>query len=141
MKFNLKRQKDFLENKKKYFIRIMPIPKNPELYQEAKRYADAIYKKHSAFKSGFIQKKYKELGGKFTNDNKTRNLKRWFREKWKSVSKSNQYPVFRPSKRISRKTPLTINEISTKNLKKQIKLKQKIKGKQNLPPFVEKNSV
>ena len=102
----------------------MPKPKNPELYQEAKRYANAIYKKHSAFKSGFIQKKYKELGGKFMNDNKTRNLKRWFRENWKSVSKSNQYPVFRPSKRISQKTPLTIDEISTKNLKKQIILKQ-----------------
>jgi len=49
------------------------------------------------------------------------------------------YPVYRPTRRISKKTPLTIQEIDPENLKKQIIKKQKIKGKKNLPPFVKKN--
>jgi hypothetical protein len=32
-------------------------------------------------------------------------------------------------------TPLTVHEINPSNLKKQIALKQMIKGKSNLPPF------
>ena len=111
----------------------MPIPTNPELYNKAKEIADKTYKKSSAYKSGFIVKKYKELGGGYVDDNKPKNLKRWYEEGWVSVG--GLYPTYRPTKRISKATPLTVNEISSKNLKKQIALKQKIKGKKNLPPF------
>ena len=48
------------------------------------------------------------------------------------------YPVFRPSKIITKDTPLTIDEIDKTNLKNQIKIKQKIKGKSNLKPFKAK---
>ena len=41
----------------------------------------------------------------------------------------------RPSIRINNKTPKTINEIPKTVLKKQIQLKQKLKGKKNLPEF------
>jgi len=47
-----------------------------------------------------------------------------------------EYPVFRPTIKISSKTPLLPSEIS--NLPKQIKLKQIIKGHSNLPPFKAK---
>jgi hypothetical protein len=107
---------------------------NPEIYEKAKRIADEIYPKPSAFKSGFIVKKYKQLGGTYSDDGRPKNLKRWFKEEWKDIG-NKSYPVFRPTKRITKDTPLTPEEIDPVNLKQQISLKQKIKGQNNLPPF------
>jgi hypothetical protein len=112
----------------------MPTILDNDLYNLAKQEADKIYKKSSGYKSGYIVKKYKELGGRYANDNKERNLSRWFKEKWTDVG-NQAYPVYRPTKRVNKNTPLTKNEIDPKNLKKQIELKQKIKGNKNLPPF------
>jgi len=112
----------------------MPTPKNKELYEKVKKEADEIYKKPSAFKSGYIVKKYKELGGEYIDDKKPKNLKRWFKEEWKDIGNS-VYPVFRPTIKVSKETPLTPEEIEPKNLKEQIKRKQVIKGVRNLPPF------
>ena len=39
---------------------------NPELYQKAKQIADEKYSKPSAYKSGFIVKTYKDLGGTYS---------------------------------------------------------------------------
>jgi hypothetical protein len=41
----------------------MSLIDNPELYKKAKQIAVEKYNKPSAFKSGFIVKTYKELGG------------------------------------------------------------------------------
>jgi hypothetical protein len=112
----------------------MPIIDNPELYKKAKEIADERYSKPSAYKSGFIVKKYKELGGTYTDDKQPKNLQRWFKEDWTDVG-GLDYPVYRPTKRINKKTPLTPNEIDYKNLLQQIFLKQYIKGNKNLPPF------
>jgi hypothetical protein len=108
---------------------------NENLYEYVKHLADRVYDKPSAYKSGFIVKKYKEFGGKFADDHKEKGLKRWFeKEKWTDVGHKG-YPVYRPTIRANSKTPLTVNEIDPKNLKQQINLKQKIKGEHNLPPF------
>jgi hypothetical protein len=111
---------------------------DPELYGLVKQYADLVYKKPSAYKSGFQIRLYKRLGGTFTEDFKPKKLKEWFDAKWINVAKKGQYPVMRPSVRINASTPLTIQEIDPKNLKEQINLKKKIKGKRNLPPFRKK---
>ena len=118
----------------------MPKPVNTVLYAKAKKIADAVYNRPSAYKSGFIVKKYKELGGKYIDDGQEKKLKRWFREKWANIG-SLAYPVYRPTKRVSKNTPLTPSEISPLNLKKQIKLKQVIKGNTKLPPFVKKKNI
>ena len=112
----------------------MPIVLNKPLYEKAKRIADKTYKKHSAFKSGFIVKTYKDLGGQFKNDHKPRYLRRWFNEKWMDVAHMG-YPVYRPTVKVSKKTPLLPCEIDKKNMAVQSKLKQTFKGKHNLPPF------
>jgi hypothetical protein len=112
----------------------MAIPKDMKLYNKVKSEADKIYKKPSAYKSGYIVKKYKELGGQYLEDNKPKNLKRWFQEKWTDVG-GKEYPVYRPTRKF-KNSPLTVNEIDPKNLREQIALKQKIKGKKNLPPFL-----
>jgi hypothetical protein len=108
---------------------------NEALHQKAKRMADQVYGKHtSAYKSGFMVKTYKQLGGTFNEGEQK--LKRWFNEKWRDIG-HQEYPVYRPTKRVSKDTPLTPNEIDPKNLRKQIALKQKIKGK-TLPAFVKR---
>lgn len=112
---------------------------DPELYGLVKQYADLVYKKPSAYKSGYIQRLYSALNGTYSgSNNEPKKLKEWFDSKWINIAKKGQYPVLRPSIRINASTPLTVNEIDPQNLKEQIKLKQKIKGKKNLPPFRKK---
>ncbi len=69
----------------------MPTPLNQQLYEKAKQIANETYKKPSAYKSGFIVKKYKEMGGTYKNDSKPKNLQRWFSEKWSDVG-GMEYP-------------------------------------------------
>jgi len=115
----------------------MAIPIDKKLYEKAKEIVYKQYEKPSAYRSGALVKKYKELGGKYKDDDKEKPLKRWFQEKWSDVGKKD-YPVYRPTKRINKNTPLTVKEIDKKDLEKQIKLKQKIKGSKNLPAFKKK---
>jgi hypothetical protein len=115
----------------------MPTPIDKRLYERIKRIADEKYDKHSAYKSGFIVKMYKKMGGKYRDDGERKGLTEWFKEKWKDVG-NESYPVYRPTIRVSKDSPLTVSEVDPKNLQKQIALKQKIKGKKNLPPFQPK---
>ena len=115
----------------------MAIPLDKALYSKAKRIADETYSKPSAYKSGFIVKTYKEMGGRYKDTPEPKGLKRWFQEKWEDVG-NKDYPVYRPTKRVNKLTPLTPNEIKPVDLKKKIELKQKIKGEKNLPPFLRK---
>jgi len=116
----------------------MPIINQPELYEAVKQHAATIYPKSSAYRSGWIVKTYKSLGGTYSEDNKPKKLKTWFKEKWQNVANENQYPVLRPTVRVNERTPLTVAEIDPSNLKKQISFKQKIRGVKNLSPFKEK---
>ena len=114
-------------------------PLDPALYARVKRRASAVYSKPSAFKSGWITKTYKALGGKYSGTKTRQGLTRWFQEKWRDVG-HRAYPVFRPTRRVNARTPLTPAEISPAQLKRQITLKQRIRGKKNLPPFVPRSS-
>ena len=72
----------------------MKIPKNvknPELYKEAFRIADNTYERPSAYRSMYIVRKYKELGGLYEGDAKSKakakeaNKQRtdnWRKEEW-----------------------------------------------------------
>jgi hypothetical protein len=120
----------------------MPTPSNPELYEKIKKEVWDQYKKPSAYRSGQLVKKYKEAGGKYLEDNEEKNLARWFAENWQRVgpfkNDEKSYPVYRPTKRISEKTPLTVEEIDPIDLMMKSIQKQKIKGKENLKPFKPK---
>jgi hypothetical protein len=57
-------------------------------------------------------------------------------ESWKNISPNNDmYPTYRPTKRVNKNTPLTVDEIPIERLKEQIKLKQMYRGDKNLPKF------
>jgi len=130
----------------------MPTPADQSLYNEARNFIMSKYKKNSAFASGATVKHYKqqykqkygEDSQPYLNDSKPKNLERWFKEKWVDVNPllgvkdDNAYPVFRPTKKISSKTPTLYQEIPKSNLKEQYKLKQKIQGAKNLPTFKKK---
>lgn len=119
-------------------------PSDPKLYEEVKEYINTIYKKSSAYRSMAYIREYKRRGGHFIKDRKPKRLLRWMREEWKDVNPNKtrkSYPVYRPTKKISSKTPITLSEVSLLNLKNQSIKKQKIKGYHNLPPFVAKRTL
>jgi hypothetical protein len=115
----------------------MPKVLDPVLYDAIKAYADIIYKKPSAYKSGFIVRAYKRMGGRYEDDSEEKKLKRWFKEEWRDIGHQS-YPVYRPTIRVNKNTPLTTSEIDKNDLRDKIKLKQKIRGERNLPPFKAK---
>lgn len=115
---------------------------NKDLYEKAKKEADKIYKRHGLYKSAFIQKKYKELGGKYKNE-KTSNKKginRWLKEEqWVEVlpylngekvvcGSSEGGKACRPLKRYNDKTPITLPELIKLHGKEKLKklVKEKI---------------
>ena len=123
--------------------------KDSSIYKKSLDKANKVYGiKTSAYRSAYIVKTYKELGGKINN--KSPKLDRWFKEKWIQVvpylkekkivecgTKTKSLgKACRPLKRITKDTPLTASEINPFFAKKQIELKQKIKGNNNLPDFV-----
>jgi len=139
-----KQQRIFVDGRKRFFFsrrrkRIQKSrPSNPALYEKAKKEVYAIYRKPSAYRSGALVKRYKQLGGKYTGKKRSlEGLSRWFKEEWGDVG-HKAYPVYRPSRRVSKKTPLLAREIEPRNLRRQISLKQKIKGSKNLPRFISK---
>jgi hypothetical protein len=107
---------------------------NKKLYEKAKKDADKVYERHSAYKSMYIQKRYKELGGKYKTEKKKKGkTDRWNDEKWIQVipylkngkeivcgldNKKNK--VCRPLKRIDKDTPITIKELQKKHSNKDL---------------------
>ncbi len=111
---------------------------NIKLYEKVKLDADKIYKKPSAYKSGWIVNEYKKRGGTYSGKKTNQGLTRWYKEDWKDIGGLG-YPVFRPTKRINKNTPLLVSEIDSKDLKKKIEKKQIIKGSKNLNKFKKKD--
>jgi hypothetical protein len=121
----------------------MSTPTDKQLYKYVKSLANKKFKSPTGvYKSSWIVKKYKSLGGKYSkNKNSSSGLKRWYKEKWIDLNRpikkqgkiigyhscgrttsestrTTKYPLCRPSKHISSKTPKTYHEISKKSLKK-----------------------
>jgi hypothetical protein len=118
---------------------------NIDIYKKAKKIADEKHKKHSAYKSMFLIKTYKDLGGKINEPAKS-GTKKWLKEKWvnltpvvtgkvKSVKdapkcgvkgKSQKAPsVCRPTVKVDKKTPQLAQKYSKSQLKKALETKKK----------------
>lgn len=111
-----------------------PTPADIQLYNTTKKKLYSINPTHSAYRSGTLVRNYKrEFIRKYglkknpytTRKNKnypTSGLKRWFREKWTNQRGLTGYKyisdVYRPTKRISTKTPTTFNELSKNRIRK-----------------------
>jgi hypothetical protein len=133
-------------------------PLDMKLYNYVKKLADKKFQsKTSIYKSSWIVKQYKKRGGKYNTEKKSRKLtglKRWFKENWvdltrpiktknkkiigyescgrESISDTKNYPLCRPSIRVTKDTPKTYKELSKKIIEKAKKEKKKVKGTKNI---------
>jgi hypothetical protein len=109
--------------------------KTSNAYKKAKLEADKTYEKHSAYKSMFISKLYKEYGGKYKDSSKKdTKLSTWRQERWIVVEpylkegkkiacgseKASNIHACRPSKRINKNTPTTIDSLIELHGKKKL---------------------
>ena len=116
-----------------------PVPANQKLYDEIKRKVYAKYPTHSAYRSGILVKEYKKAfkgpGEPYKGTKpKLTGLTRWFKEDWKSDTGQYGYTskssVYRPTKRVTSKTPSTFSELTNKEIesaKREKYLKGRIK--------------
>ena len=109
----------------------MPQPRDQKLYNKTKKYIYKKYPKHSAYRSGLLVQEYKKRFSKKYGKKKDpykgkktekKGLGRWFKEKWVNqrgeVGYRYKSDVYRPSKRITKKTPKTYKELSKSAIKK-----------------------
>lgn len=112
-------------------------PKDQTLYDSVKAKVYKRIKIHSAYRSGILVKEYKKAYRKkygnasaYSGKKKTNaGLSRWFGEKWRNqrggVGYKKKGDIYRPTKRVSKKTPLTYKELSKGQIKKAMKEKKK----------------
>lgn len=98
------------------------IPLDKELYARVKKAVYKKYPQHSAYRSGRLVQEYLKRGGRYQGKRKSGKLARWFREKWTNqhggIGYKRKGDVYRPSKRISKQTPTTWQELSPKQVKR-----------------------
>ncbi len=134
-------------------------PLNKSLYKYVKNLANKKFlSKTGVYKSSWIVREYKKRGGKYTGKKpsyKSSGLKRWYKEKWvdlnrpvknskgkiigykscgrKSVKSSKgKYPLCRPLKKITSKTPKIVKSLSKRSILKAKKKKSKIRHRGNI---------
>jgi hypothetical protein len=109
-------------------------PTNQKLYDTIKIKIYKKYPKHSAYRSGLLVKAYKKAfkgpGQPYKGKKpKVTGLTRWFKEDWKSdtghYGYTSKYSVYRPTKRVTKKTPKTFSELSKKDILKAKREKYK----------------
>lgn len=110
---------------------------NPKLYQQAKSTATAKFgEKSSIYRSMYMVKEYKRLGGKYSGSKKEAEkggVRKWLDEEWIQVipyvqnnkkvvcgSKSEAKKGCRPLKRVDKTTPITIKELLKIHPKKKL---------------------
>ena len=109
----------------------MPEPKDKKLYNKVKSRIYNKIQKHSAYRSGVVVSSYKKAFSKKYGKNKKpysgkktskRGLSRWFKEKWRNqrgkVGYKYKSDIYRPTKRITKKTPTTHRELTRKQIKR-----------------------
>ena len=118
------------------------IAKDKKLYDKIKLQIYNKIPKHSAYRSGIVVKEYKKKYLKKYKSNDAyhgqkkvkKGLSRWFKEEWKNqigeIGYKNKNDVYRPTKKITSKTPLTFNELTNKEILKARKEKY-TKGRVN----------
>jgi len=107
------------------------IPNDLKLYNKTKKNVYNKYPKHSAYRSGILVQTYKKNFQKKYGNNKSpysgqktqkKGLSRWFKEEWKnqrgSVGYKYKSDVYRPTRKITNKTPITFKELNKKQVKK-----------------------
>lgn len=114
-------------------------PINKKLYSQVVADAKKRFKVWpSAYASGWVVRRYKELGGTYQTIRKEKTtLDRWFQQEWvnvcelpkivpcgRSKASMKDYPYCRPLKRITKDTPKTARELTPKEIAKRCEKKK-----------------
>lgn len=136
----------------------MSEPVDKTLYSKVKLRANKKFSsKTGIYRSSWIVREYKRLGGKYRGKRtsvKSPGLKRWYKEKWvdlnrpiknskgkvvgykscgrSSVKNKQRYPLCRPSKRVTSGTPRTYKELSKSSIKRAKREKRRVRGSKNI---------
>ena len=127
----------------------MSEPVNKALYEKAKRMATEKFTSPTgAYRSMWIVRQYKKMGGTYSNRKSTSKLERRRKEGWVDLNQpngkggyercghkntqNNKYPLCRPSKTISKDTPRKYQDISESSIRKANIEKQKIRENGNI---------
>lgn len=120
-----------------------PEPTNKKLYEKVKKEAKKKFDVWpSAYASAWLVREYKKRGGKYRGKrDEDSGLSRWFAEEWvdvcywpkkkkcgrPSTSKgyATKYPYCRPSKKVTKSTPKTVQELSKKQRQSRCRRKRK----------------
>lgn len=117
------------------------VPLNKKLYDRVVADAKKRFQVWpSAYASGWVVRRYKELGGTYKTPGKkgTTSLNRWYKEKWVNVcelpkivacgrkkASMTDYPYCRPLKRITNDTPKTAGQLTSQQIKERCARKKK----------------
>ena len=98
-------------------------PLDMKLYNDIKNKVWKMYDKPSAYRSGMLVKLYRESGGRYSGDkDKDEGFSLWFASKWLNqrgeVGYKYKSDVYRPTVKVSSKTPTTVQELPPKELEK-----------------------
>ena len=112
-------------------------PTDQTLYNSIKARVKREIPKHSAYRSGIIVQKYKKAFAKKYGSKKSpykgrktsaRGLKRWFLEKWRNqdgkVGYHSKSDIYRPTRRITKGTPVTHGELTKKERRRARRTKR-----------------
>ena len=112
-------------------------PTDQTLYNSIKVRVKREIPKHSAYRSGIIVQKYKKAFAKKYGSKKSpykgrktsaRGLKRWFLEKWRNqdgkVGYHSKSDIYRPTRRITKGTPVTHGELTKKERRRARRTKR-----------------
>lgn len=102
-------------------------PADKQLYEKVKRRADRVFERHGLYKSAWIQREYKRLGGTYEGKKPTAKtgLRRWLEgERWIEVEpylrsgaevpcggSNRKGKACRPLRRATKHTPVTLPEL------------------------------
>ena len=118
----------------------MPKPTNQKLYDLVKSRVYKKIPKHSAYRSGIVVQEYKKsFKNKYGSGRspyigkktKKKGLKRWFAEDWRNqrgeIGYKYKNDVYRPTHRITKRTPTTFSELSKKEIERARREKRRTK--------------
>lgn len=112
---------------------------NKTLYEEVKKQIKSGIKgrRWGAYDSGRLVQMYKQLGGKYSESKKETPLQRWYKEKWINACKwpqvvpcgrsdmTNKMAYCRPSIKVTKNTPKTVQSLTGAQINKRCKIKEK----------------
>lgn len=108
----------------------MPQPADTKLYDHVKQNIYRKYPKHSAYRSGLLVQAYKKAFRKKYGSKspykgkkpKRSGLARWYKEDWRNqrggIGYQYKSDIYRPTKRITKKTPITFSELSPREIRR-----------------------